>query len=325
MLKWYYKDLFMGTMPFRQNMDLKNLLLLSLFLIGFSNSIGQINCDSEWVKQKGIRSVTIEPKILNPGNYTEYFEYSTSGNLTYHEKYDDDDKYVMIFNDDELLIWDISFTRADKQSTKWDTSKVFQYSYDSSNNLKTSRYINYDTYKGELYISFSSHIYYEYSDSLIIITEKDYNDFTSSREILVEHRILNGQHQDSLIVLMAGHQDTPLDTFSIAKISYDNLGRVEKIETISNTLIHITDFVYDQETDFKLTETTKTIDLNGVFQKKKVTGYYPRSNELRRTTVTDSKNNIEIRNFDKDKISCGLKFHLKKLNSSNAKVTIEYY
>ncbi|MBK9592760.1 MAG: hypothetical protein IPO32_15110 [Crocinitomicaceae bacterium] len=85
--------------------------MLSLFLIGFSNSIGQINCDSEWVKQKGIRSVTIEPKILNPGNYTEYFEYSTSGNLTYHEKYDDDDKYVMIFNDDELLIWDISFTR----------------------------------------------------------------------------------------------------------------------------------------------------------------------------------------------------------------------
>ena len=192
-------------MQFLENIKIRTLLILLAAFVNSTFSIGQINCDPEWVKQKGIRSVLIEPKTLDPGNYFEDFEYAMSGNLIYYEKYDNDAKYVLLFNEDELLIADISFTRADGQSTKWDTSTVDQYSYDSTNNLKTSRYINYHTFKGELYLSFSSHIYYDYRDSLMIITEKDYNDFRGSREILVEERILNQKGQDSIIVLMTGH------------------------------------------------------------------------------------------------------------------------
>ncbi|MBK6525947.1 MAG: hypothetical protein IPG07_10610 [Crocinitomicaceae bacterium] len=111
--------------------------MLSLFLIGFSNSIGQINCDSEWVKQKGICSVIIAGEDLAGGHYSEYFEYALSGNIIYYEKSHDNDKFVMQFNYEELLITEIYFKSTDTQPAKWDTSKVYSYSYDSTNNLKT--------------------------------------------------------------------------------------------------------------------------------------------------------------------------------------------
>lgn len=324
MRKWYYKDLFFGTARFQQNMGIKNLLLLSLFLIGFSYSTGQINCDSEWVKKKGIKSVLIEPKILNPGDYIEYFEYSTSGNLTYHEKYDDDDKYVMIFNDDELLIWDISFTRTDKQSTKWDTSKVYQYSYDSSNNIKTYRYINYDQFKGEKYISYSSYTSYDHSDSLITITTEDYSEYKSSNEILVEKKTLNRLGKDSIIVGMTRREDTTLDTFSITTITYDNLARPEKIELISSLQIGVTELLYyGKSSSIKMT-ITSTTNLHDS-SKEKITRWYYRSNDLKERLTVHSKNGTEKLQYDRTRYSCGLRYHLKEVRSSNAKVTIEYY
>ncbi|MBK6525948.1 MAG: hypothetical protein IPG07_10615 [Crocinitomicaceae bacterium] len=127
-------------------------------------------------------------------------------------------------------------------------------------------------------LSHSSSDYYDYRDSLIIITTEDYSEYKSSNEILVEQKILNRLGQDSIVVIMTGHRDAPLAS---RPLTYDNLGRKEKIETISITLIEITDFVYYKKTDFRIVETTTTTDQNGVFQKKRVAEFYPGSNELK--------------------------------------------